>query len=786
MVTGATQTIGQRLRAHLKARAEWYWAPLVYLVAVGYLYHEVLIGDAGFGWDTIETYWPDLVYLSDSLRDGEWPLWNPFDRGGFPYAADPQPALYYPLQWCFAGMAILLGEAGWALIQFKILLHHAIAGICMHAFLRHRGLPKAAAVIGGIALIASHPWLIHKASNLLMPMAWTPLIWIATDRLLASPTWRRSAALAGAIYLAGSAGSPPGFFYVLVMATLYGAFRAGESLHQHWRAKEFLARLKRLLPALLGTALLVFALLWVGVIPGLELSEHTPRVKRDLAYALSVPLPMWPTLKALVVPTAGHVDAYCGILVLMLAACALVLRPTRDRGAPIFFALACLFFLALSFGAELPLLPWLVAHVPGFGLFRVSSRYKCVFAPMFAVLAAYGAANLLEAAPRFSRDTWKVIAIAIGTALLALYLIYANPLDPKLVKRFPGAATPITLTLLAAGLLVSSVLHRKRAAAIVVAAMPLLMLGDPERYWHHQQRFLEKKVDHKEDLQKIQGLDGVLDHRYRIYDEFALEQRPGSRLQVRDFRGYPSGDPLDFERYRDVLERASKSPELLEAYNVRYVFHGRHHRNGKRSNRLKKDPGASTPDHFTRSEGTVREARHPVPIVQWYGGVSFAKQSQVLQAVLDSETPQGERRHVVLEESERKRMDRDFLGPLESAGADAVSSVPGELLVFEADRVVVSIQAPSPGLVVLNEVNYPGWQVLVDGKPATNLRANYLLRAVAVSSGTHRVEWRYEPPGHSTRSLAYLLGMLCLLLALGSKLGWLQKLRAKIARGDAP
>jgi hypothetical protein len=785
VVTGATKTVGQRLRAHLKARAEWYWAPILYLVAVGYLYREVLGGDAGFGWDTIESYWPDLVYLSDSLGKGEWPLWNPFDRGGYPYSSDPQPGLYYPVQWCFAALGILFGEAGWALIQFKMLLHHAIAGVCMHAFLRHRGLPRTAALVGGIALIASHPWLIHKASNLLMPMVWTPLIWIATDRLLASPTWRRSAALAGAIYLAGSAGSPPGFFYVLVMATLYGAFRTGETLQQHRQAKSWKAHVKRLLPALIGAALLVFALLWVGLVPALELSEHTPRVKRDLAYALSMPLPMWPTLKALVVPTAGHVDAYCGILVFMLATAALVLKPTRDRGAPIFFAIASLFFLALSFGADLPLLTWLVNHVPGFGLFRISSRYKCVFAPMFAVLAAYGAANLLQAAPRFSRDTWKVIALALTTALLALYLLYANPLDAKLVKRFPGAATSITLTLLAAGLLVSSVLHRARAAAIVVAVMPLLMIGDPERYWHHQQSFLEKKVDHKEDLQRIEALDGVLDHRFRIYDEFELEQRPGSRLQVRDFRGYPSGDPLDFQRYRDVLALASKSPELLEAYNVRYVLHGRHHRSGKRSNRLKRDPGAVSPDHFTTAAGAVRESLHPVALVQWYGGVTFAKTAQVLQAVLQSESPEGERRHVVLEESERERLDRDVLAPLEAAGAGASASVAGELLTFESDRVVVSIDAPAPGLVVLNEVSYPGWQVFVDGKAAKPLRANYLLRAVFVEAGTHRVEWRYQPPGHTVRSLAYLFGILVLFVALLSKFAWWEKLRASLAKRRA-
>ena len=39
----------------------------------------------------------------------------------------------------------------------------------------------------------------------------TPLIWIAIDRFSTHPNGRRALLLAGAIYLPGSAGSPPGW-----------------------------------------------------------------------------------------------------------------------------------------------------------------------------------------------------------------------------------------------------------------------------------------------------------------------------------------------------------------------------------------------------------------------------------------------------------------------------------------------------------------------------------------------------------------------------------------------
>jgi hypothetical protein len=765
-VTNSEQSLGARALRHLARNAERYWVPLLYSAAVFYLYREVFSGSQGFGWDTTESYWPDLVYFSESLGQGEWPLWNPFDRGGYPYSSDPQPGMFYPVHWLLSLFGFVTGDTGWSFIQFKMLLHHVIAGICMHAFLRHRGLPRLAATVGGLALIASSPWLIHKASNLLLPMVWTPLIWLATDALLRTPTWRRALALAAALYIAGSAGSPPGFFYVLVMALLYGGFRTIETGLAKHREGELAVFLRKIAPLLLLAALLVVGLLWVSVAPALELSEHTPRVKRDLAYALGIPLPMWPTLSALLVPTSGQVDAYCGVLVLLLSVCALLLRPRHHRGTPIFFAAASVLFLSMSFGAELPVLTFFVKNVPGFGMFRIASRYKCLFAVTMAPLAAYGVAALMEARPRVSRDTWKVLGLCVLAAAGVAMLLHWFPLDPKLAKRYPSSATPIVLTALSIALLAASVLHRKRSVIFVIAAMPFVILSDPERYWHHQKVFLEAKVDHKEDREKISHLDGVLDHRLRIYDEFFLEQRPGSRLRIRDFRGYPSGDPLDFQRYRDVLARASKDPRLLEAFNVGYVLHSRHHRNGKRSHRLKEDPALVSPNHFVRDKGPVRRALHPVPIAQWYSGLRVVPKSEVLDALLGAESDSGDWRYAVIEADERARIEPSLLRQFEVKGLIGGTTVSGKLEQFGADEVVISIEAPDDGILVLNEVSYPGWKVTIDGRPAEALRANYLLRASVVGPGVHTVHWRYSPPGHTARGLLYLASMLALLSGL--------------------
>ena len=57
-----------------------------------------------FEWDVPEQYWPDLVYLCDALHEGVLPAWNPYDRAGYPYYADPQAGIYYPLNWMICAL----------------------------------------------------------------------------------------------------------------------------------------------------------------------------------------------------------------------------------------------------------------------------------------------------------------------------------------------------------------------------------------------------------------------------------------------------------------------------------------------------------------------------------------------------------------------------------------------------------------------------------------------------------------------------------------------------------
>ncbi len=68
-----------------------------------------------------------------------------------------------------------------------------------------------------------------------------------------------------------------------------------------------------------------------------------------------------------------------------------------------------------------------------------------------------------------------------------------------------------------------------------------------------------------------------------------------------------------------------------------------------------------------------------------------------------------------------------------------------EIVERRANLTKIKTVAPSGGRLVLRDLAYPGWKVLVDGAAAEPLVYERLYRAVDVPAGEHTVTWVYEP-----------------------------------------
>lgn len=64
---------------------------------------------------------------------------------------------------------------------------------------------------------------------------------------------------------------------------------------------------------------------------------------------------------------------------------------------------------------------------------------------------------------------------------------------------------------------------------------------------------------------------------------------------------------------------------------------------------------------------------------------------------------------------------------------------------YRHNSVQLQTQMATPGIIVLADVYYPGWNAYIDGRKVQVMRANYAFRAVRVPAGTHTVAMRFEP-----------------------------------------
>jgi hypothetical protein len=101
-------------------------------------------------------------------------------------------------------------------------------------------------------------------------------------------------------------------------------------------------------------------------------------------------------------------------------------------------------------------------------------------------------------------------------------------------------------------------------------------------------------------------------------------------------------------------------------------------------------------------------------------------------------------------------------------GRDNASSGAGDevqIVRYEANHIEAVVRGAG-GLFIASELDYPGWRARLDGEPIKLLRADYLLRALCVPAGEHRIDMVYEAPLLKTGFLITGLGLLLIIGAL--------------------
>ena len=98
-------------------------------------------------------------------------------------------------------------------------------------------------------------------------------------------------------------------------------------------------------------------------------------------------------------------------------------------------------------------------------------------------------------------------------------------------------------------------------------------------------------------------------------------------------------------------------------------------------------------------------------------------------------------------------------------GEGALGTGTVKLTSYAPNELHYDVESANGGLVVFSEIYYPGWTAKVDGQEVELGRVNYVLRAMRMPAGKHKVVLEFRPKTVDvTNTIAYVA--LVLILAL--------------------
>uniref|UniRef100_A0A832MKU2 YfhO family protein n=1 Tax=Eiseniibacteriota bacterium TaxID=2212470 RepID=A0A832MKU2_UNCEI len=773
--------------------AAWAFAILALLTVL--FFHELSLGGQTFvSPDTTAPAGFVQVGEVSLWRDRVYPLWNPFIFLGMPsFGSGAYNPLIYPPDWPLALIArvVPLPDMTWMLI------YYALAGFFAFLLARELGARPEGALLGAVAFTFA-PNLVavgsHGHGSQLVNSAYLPLmVWIAAR-------WLRRGGLEhlGWLALAGGFQMLRGhvqiaYYTWIAIAALALALVAGALAR-----RRDLAALAGRAAALAVAAGLAFGLAGFFNLPLRDYARWSIRgggegggVGMDYATQWSLSPAELPTLVvpgwagfggALYwggMPFTDYPNVYLGAVAVLLALPAFL--PGAPGGAaPRAFALAlAVFALLVSFGRHGPLYGVLYDHLPLFNKFRVPVM-AVVLLQLAAMLGLAWGWSAVLAAPRPAKGAPadpldRALLVAGGVSALA-FLSAALGGEAwaegygRLVRAhrpdFPDEAVRLAYQgfladlgragLLGLGATALAWFARRGlpagVASLAVLALLLVELVPVSR------RVMEPTIGPVVRRSVEAGRDDIVDFleragapgEFRVLSLAEFQSNRFAGFSISTVGGYHAAKPKPVQNFMD--RGLQGDPLWLRLLNVRYI--------------VAPQPLEPAPEFLRevhRGSQVVYENLLALPRATVVGEWRLAANDT---AVFDSIRAAG-------------RDPAEVTWLLEDPGVPSVpvAGASARVTAYRLNDVTVEVDTPAPALLRLADAWYPDWTAAVDGRPAKVLRADHLLRAVAVPAGRHTVTFRFA--SRAVRDgLVLSLASLAVVLALIVTGTWRARSRA--------
>lgn len=665
-------------------------------------------------WDARDICFPWRYFLGSCMHYYKLPLWNPYLFSGYPFFADPQGgAFYLPAMLISIPFGYPLAMLG---IEFTATV--ALGGIGMFKLIRSFDVSRETAFIGAISFSACG-FFVGNAEHLTWVVSAGWLVWALWSYRMLLEKRRYGYAILSAIFMwMIFSGGYPAFLFILAYLFFFASV-----------AYAITERGRHLLSLLRLNLVVLFCFLALSAQSFLSYVEASQHISRGAGVTLAKANAGAFTPQCLVsffLPflTAGdatlwHTDismanGYIGIIALsFLLVGVFTLRERRFT----YLALLSIFFLLVSFGAALPVRGWLFRFVPLMNLFRMPSLFRLYALIGFIVLASVSLHMLVSEWEKYRRHF-----MAMVIALLACFgglIIFEVSRHGIHFERFRYLEDP-------AGYVKNA---RFSDRAMLQGTIQLLFLAALLALAAFRRgRFLTYSS-----VLVLVVLDLLAATELNTY---ATITNPDKRATIQaKIDAQPEGFPLPDMTVPLQDNRDAHNEALSPLWGNLGVFKKTVSPDGYNPFMLKSCDSLS--------ESTIRDSVWSNPVAYLGCAVSPIKSG----ATIGKNT-------VAVDEIHYERL-KDKLtsrGPGDSIWATR----------FEPGNVCLSSRTSGSAILVLQQSDYPGWHVWIDGKSVEHFRSSYTNISVFLPAGRHDIEYRFEPRNVRVLALMSLFSFMVL------------------------
>lgn len=665
----------------------------------------VYLGSSKFS-DIPITHYPNLLFIQKTIQQYQQvPLWSNLIFSGYPFAANPLSGLWY-----FPGWIALLFNLP-AGINLTLLLHLLIGLYGMYFFLRTLEISNIGSIFGSAAFIFSTKIYAHLGAghlSLIYAISWTPWLMFFTNKFKLKGWGLKTTIISGLfwglILLADLRWSIPAFLIWLVLIA-----------EKNFNLKSWV----KFISISLVTGLLTSLATWLPLFQFLGFSNRAGLSPNEqLIFSMS----FFDFLNLFFPFFEGNAETrvYTGAVVILLSVLGLFLSQQNLRIRK-WYVLALISIL-FAVGENIPGMR-LIYGLPGFSLMRVPSRFLFPFIFALSIISA----KVLDTI-YLEKLKYKFNRIFFLFPLVIFVILFA------VGSFFITKETPINLIwsifIFSLSFFVLFVLLTYSYKPIrLVGILAVLLILDLFFVNYSSLKFepFGKVINNRSEL--ILKL-ADLEPNFRIYTpSYSISQEQGAYFDINQVNGV---DPLQLKKYVDYFSKASGVP--VNTYSVTL-------------------PAFETGNPFTDNVGKCPKTEMLQKLNTKYIISAFPLTNCDLgdpellsdQYVYDLDN---EDNYVVVENCPETKLNY-------------------QIRRYTPNEILLDIKSCG-GVLQISEINYPGWQIFVDGEQVLIERES-LFRTIRIPEGYHELQMIFRPNlvfmSLILQSIAWLLSLIFIIFA---------------------